>query len=191
MAGGEAVRHLLELGYSNVRDYRGGIADWKVNNGPVVSSTAQTIRDELQPEIASPIAQASRPTVAVRRHQWGNVVLDLIERHSTGELFLFWLAMILACGTLYWLATLLDGHGLIENGAPIDTGLKGLLTALYFSFVTATSVGYGDVLPRGVARLLAVIEAVSGLLIFGAVVAKFVSRRQDELVREIHRGTFE
>jgi hypothetical protein len=33
--------------------------------------------------------------------------------------------------------------------------------------------------------------AVSGMLIFGAVVAKFVSRRQDELVREIHRVTFE
>src|SRR6202043_3180782 len=63
--------------------------------------------------------------------------------------------------------------------------------ALYFSFVTATSVGYGDVVPVGVARGIAVAEAVAALLIFGAVVAKFVSRRQDELVREIHRVTFE
>ena len=41
------------------------------------------------------------------------------------------------------------------------------------------------------ARVAAVGEAVTGLLIFGAVVAKFVSRRQDEVVREIHRVTFD
>src|ERR1700731_4782672 len=114
MAGREAVRRLLELGYSKVRDYRGGIADWKANNGSVVSSAAQTIDDELESDVASPIVEVSRRTVAVRRHQWGNAVLDLIERRSTGELFLFWLATILACGTLYWLATLLDRHGLVE-----------------------------------------------------------------------------
>jgi len=184
------VRRLLELGYRRVRDYRGGIADWKNHNGAVIGSTAQSVDDDSWRESASPIAQVARRQTA-RRHQWGNAVLDLIERRSTGQLFLFWLPMILACGTLYWLGTLVDRHGLVESGAPIAPGLKGWLTAIYFSFVTATSLGYGDVLPRGLARVLAVIEAVSGLLIFGAVVAKFVSRRQDELMREIHRVTFE
>jgi hypothetical protein len=192
MAGGEAVRHLLELGYSNVRDYRGGIAEWKENDGPVVAgSVAPAAEVGSQLEVAAPIAEITRPNGDVRRHHWGNALLDLIDRRSTGSLFLIWLAMIVACGTLYWLLTIVDRHGLIEEGAPISTGIRGWLTALYFSFVTATSVGYGDVLPRGLARLLAVVEAVSGLLIFGAVVAKFVSRRQDELMREIHRVTFE
>ncbi len=191
MAGGAAVRRLLELGYQRVRDYGGGIADWREHNGPVVGSNGAAIENEARAENDSPIAQPSRPNGAARSHQWGNAVLDLIERRSTGELFALWLAMILACGMLYWVATIFDRQGLVESGVPLDPGLKGWLTALYFSFVTATSVGYGDVLPRGLARLLAVIEAVSGLLIFGAVVAKFVSRRQDELVREIHRITFE
>ena len=39
--------------------------------------------------------------------------------------------------------------------------------------------------------MLAIIEAVGGLLVFGAIVSKFVSRRQDRLVSEIHRITFE
>ena len=39
--------------------------------------------------------------------------------------------------------------------------------------------------------MVAVAEAITGLLIFGAVVAKFVSHRQDELMSEIHRVTFE
>jgi hypothetical protein len=38
---------------------------------------------------------------------------------------------------------------------------------------------------------LSIFEAVTGLLIFGALVAKFVSRRQDELVRDIYNVTFE
>ena len=68
---------------------------------------------------------------------------------------------------------------------------KGFASALYFSFVTATSIGYGDIVPVGGARVIAVAEAITALLVFGAVVAKFVSHRQEELVSEIHRFTFE
>jgi hypothetical protein len=181
------VRRLLELGYRRVRDYRGGMADWKESNAPTVES--RRTNDSALPE--APSREVLRQRVSLPRHQWGNAILDLIERRSTGQVFLFWLAMVFASGTLYWLGTFIDSHGLMENGEPIGTGFKGWLTAIYFSFVTATSVGYGDVQPQGLARVFAVIEAVSGLLIFGAVVAKFVSRRQDELVREIYRVTFE
>ncbi len=181
------MRRLLELGYRRVRDYRAGIADWKEHKGPIVESNQVNDSSSLE----APSSAVSRQRVSTPRHQWGNAVLDLIERRSTGQLFLFWLAMVMASGTLYWLGTFIDSHGLVENGAPIGTGFNGWLTAIYFSFVTATSVGYGDVQPQGLARMFAIIEAVSGLLIFGAVVAKFVSRRQDEMVREIHRVTFE
>jgi hypothetical protein len=36
-----------------------------------------------------------------------------------------------------------------------------------------------------------VVEAVAGLVIFGCVVSKFVSRRQEELIGEIHHIAFE
>jgi hypothetical protein len=107
------------------------------------------------------------------------------------QLFLIWIVMILLSGVGYWLVALLSKDGLVEAGIPIGTDLKGFGNALYFSFVTATSIGYGDILPVGIARVVAVAEAISALLIFGAVVAKFVSHRQDELVAEIHRVTFE
>jgi len=118
-------------------------------------------------------------------------VLEWSERQSTVQLFLAWVGMILLCGIVYWLASLSRHHGLVANGAVIEENLRGLGTALYFSFVTATSVGYGDVVPVGAVRILAIAEAVTELLLFGAVVAKFVSRRQDLLVHEIHRVTFE
>jgi hypothetical protein len=99
--------------------------------------------------------------------------------------------MIVGCSASYWLIDLSNGAGLVEGGARIGSNLHGLLTAVYFSFTTATSVGYGDVLPVGATRILAVAEAVAGLLIFGLFIAKFVSYRQDMLVRQIHSVTFE
>jgi hypothetical protein len=40
-------------------------------------------------------------------------------------------------------------------------------TAVYFSIVTMTSVGYGDVLLSGDWRLLAAFQAMNGMLLFG------------------------
>ena len=46
------------------------------------------------------------------------------------------------------------------------------ITALYWSFITATTVGYGDVRPtRPLARALSVFIAVCGLVLFGIIVA--------------------
>jgi Ion channel len=187
------VERLHELGYTNIRHYRGGIADWQEAGGPVESQTvspAMTDRtanslDTLQ------VRPRSQPLHLPRPRQRGSALLDMIERCSTSQLFLAYLAMIVLCGGVYWLAGLSRHHHLIANGTPVDVSARGLATAIYFSFVTATSVGYGDVVPMGMIRGLAVAEAVAGLLIFGAVIAKFVSRRQDEIVGEIHRVTFE
>ena len=46
-------------------------------------------------------------------------------------------------------------------------------------------------MPSGAARVLAILEGVAGLILFGCVVSKFVSHRQEELIGEIHRIAFE
>lgn len=179
------MRLLRELGYTNVRHYAGGISEWADGGGPVETGAARV------PEVAPPPPPHLVRITIPDRHQWGSRLLDALERRSTSQLFLLWLAMVVTCGVAYWSAPLLGHHGLNTDGALVPTTLHGLLTAVYFSFITATSVGFGDVVPVGVARWLAVSEAAAGLLTFGALVSKFVSRRQDELVREIHRVTFE
>src|SRR5205809_295861 len=93
------------------------------------------------------------------RRQWATAFLDAIDSRPTSQLFLFWLAMVVLCGVAYWLAALLGYHGLVAGRVPIGFTAEGLATAIYFSFVTATSVGYGDVVPVGATRGAAMVFA--------------------------------
>lgn len=48
--------------------------------------------------------------------------------------------------------------------------------AYYFSFITMTTVGYGDIVPLSdVARMLATVEAVTGTLFMAVMIARLVS----------------
>ena len=99
-----------------------------------------------------------------------------------------WIALVVAAGVAYWLLSQTTQHGLQSIGSGVE---GSLLTSLYFSVVTATSLGYGDIAPVGVSRLLAVVEATLGMLIFGAVIAKVLSHRQEQLIQEMHAITFQ
>lgn len=50
-----------------------------------------------------------------------------------------------------------------ETNAPILE--KGFLTSLYFSLVTFTTLGYGDYAPLGWVRVVATLQAISGLIL--------------------------
>jgi hypothetical protein len=118
--------------------------------------------------------------------------VDALADRPVGALFRLWIEIVIGCAVAYWaLAAASPGFALMSNGAPIASGARGLVAALYFSAVTATSIGYGDIVPSGAARVLAVAEGIAGLILFGCVVSKFVSRRQDQLIGEIHRIAFE
>lgn len=172
------MRLLDDLGYSRVEHFDGGIAGWHDAGLPMDRGEA------------AGLALAAAPPRPSRSDRWAAFV-DLFERRSTADLVLFWFATIVICAIAYWLMSEFSMGGLREGGRSIDAGVGGLLTALYFSFVTATSVGFGDVVPLGAVRAVAIAEAVLGLLTFGAVVSKLVSRRQEQVVSEIHRIAFE
>ncbi|CAM3859059.1 potassium channel family protein [Mesobacillus zeae] len=89
-------------------------------------------------------------------------------------------------------ATVMIGFGLIyflieERGVTLllegpqvksVTALSKLATSLYFSAVTLFSVGYGDIAPVGIGRLIAVVEALIGYTIPAAFVARTVIDRE-------------
>jgi len=172
---------LQELGYTSVRHYPGGLLEWGQQTGAAVAAGAL-----FAPAVAAPSA-ASRLTPAPVFTRF----LDALAERSVGALFRLWMEIVVACGVVYWALLWIDRTALTTGTVSIGTDVRGLLAALYFSAVTATSVGYGDIVPTGVARVLAIGEGISGLILFGCVVSKFVSRRQEALIAEIHHIAFE
>ena len=62
---------------------------------------------------------------------------------------------------------------------PLITTLPDLETAFYFSMVTFTTLGYGDVVLTGNWRMLASIQAANGVIVFGwttALIFVFIQR---------------
>jgi potassium channel LctB len=166
------------LGYTNVRHYVGGLADWKESGGSIECNT---------PSVAMPQTFSVHQQKSAHRLSW----LEVVANWPLERLVGFWLGMILIFGVIYWLAGIGMGWGLQAGSSVVHPDASGLATAIYFSFVTALSIGYGDVIPVGPLRILAVAEGIAGLLVFGCVISKLVSRRQEELTAEIHRTTFE
>ncbi len=68
----------------------------------------------------------------------------------------------------------------VEPGVPAGTRLPQS-TFLYFSLVTLTTLGYGDVLPvTPVARMFAGLEAAAGVLYIAITVARLVAAYQSD-----------
>ena len=73
-------------------------------------------------------------------------------------------------GLLYWV---LNGLG---PGSFNMSGDFSRMTAIYFSFVTLATLGYGDIVPHtDIARSLAIMEGVGGQLFLAVLVARLVS----------------
>lgn len=57
----------------------------------------------------------------------------------------------------------------------VGNSMKGF-TAIYFSFITLTTVGYGDIVPvSGVARMLAMMEAITGVSYMAVLISRLVA----------------
>ena len=92
--------------------------------------------------------------------------------------------VILGFAAVYW-AFGVFGVGMLEftSGTQRDVNFWD---ALYFSLVTVSSLGYGDIRPVGWTRLLVGAEVIIGLSFFGLLVAKISSVKQDYILRRMY-----
>src|SRR3989344_8004833 len=84
-------------------------------------------------------------------------------------IFAFWFLMILGFGILFY-ATNTTVH--ILTYTQDHAARVGLADSIYFSFVTAATIGYGDITPIGIGKFLAVLEGMLGMLTYGLVISK-------------------
>jgi hypothetical protein len=98
----------------------------------------------------------------------------------TGEVICACISAYLLLGLLWAFAYMLTANATpdafsFNTTHPENQTMDGP-TALYFSFVTLSTVGYGDITPSSqVARMLAMTEAMTGLLYVAVLLARLVA----------------
>ncbi|HEY6153524.1 MAG TPA: potassium channel family protein [Candidatus Udaeobacter sp.] len=76
----------------------------------------------------------------------------------------------------YWLVDQVTPGGAFSFNTGGSTQSMGGFNGIYFSFITLSTVGYGDITPLSrAARWLAAIEAMTGLLYVAVLIARLVS----------------
>jgi len=108
------------------------------------------------------------------------------------RIVLLYFILIVAFGTAFFFLTYISAdNGIAYSNRQISLDLSGYLDALYFSFVTSTSLGYGDIHPSGFSRLFSIVEVVVSLIIFGILVSKLLSVKQEKILGEIYEISFQ
>lgn len=94
------------------------------------------------------------------------------------RVILFSLSFIVLCGLAYFFIGVSDAGQLVKVNASIglQENIMSLFKGLYFSVVTFTTLGYGDLVPLGYSRLVAAIEAFAGSFTLALFVVVFVKK---------------
>ena len=106
--------------------------------------------------------------------------LGIIEKSSLPVLIVCFLASYAALAFVF--TVIYYFGGLFEGSSPFGVSL---LSAFYFSIVTQSTLGYGDLTPVGAGVPLAVIQTCLGMVFFalgaGVVVLRDADSRQEVL----------
>lgn len=124
-----------------------------------------------------------------RRHLTTKL-FERLTRLPYSSLFTLWLSLAVIFGVGYFLLGIFIPEQAPSEIRDLDP-LHMLYNSLYFSVITATSTGYGDITPDGISKALASMQSIGALLVFAVFVTKLVSHRQEVALQEVHRLTFE
>ena len=105
--------------------------------------------------------------------------IELIENVRLRYFGIAFVVIVLIFALFYWL--LCPNNGITE-GVSLNTSFWN---AIYFSIVTISSLGYGDLHPIGWSRTLAAIEVIIGLSLMGIIIAKLTSSRLSYHVKRL------
>lgn len=94
------------------------------------------------------------------------------------EAICVYLLLGIGFAAIYAIIGRVDPAALVASGQPLaaEVGSLRLVDTLYFSFVTLTTMGYGDITPASpLTQMLATWEAITGSIYLAVVVARLVA----------------
>jgi|GEM_PF-2197049 len=118
-------------------------------------------------------------------------VVAVIDRVSIPQIVISWFTLIIVFALVYFAFTF-STTPLLNQGKPLTNDVSGFGNAIYFSFITATTIGYGDIVPQGIAKTFAIVEILISITLLGLLISKLVTQKQAEVLEEIQElGTEE
>lgn len=115
---------------------------------------------------------------------------EKLEKLNLFQTFLVLIGVVIFFGIIHFIIYVnMPSDGLKTQAT--NSTLEKFANAIYFSFVTATTAGYGDVTPLGLTRVVSIIEIICGLVLFGVIVSKLISVKQEQILSELYEISFE
>jgi hypothetical protein len=106
-----------------------------------------------------------------------------LDKATFKKIFFVWLSITIIFGLVYFFLANDDSHLVF---AASQTRVSNLVDCIYFSFVAATTTGFGDIVPSGFFKAIAVIQVVIGLLLLALVTSRLVSIKQDAILTQLY-----
>ncbi len=122
-------------------------------------------------------------------HNLMHKLVDRINALPHKVILSIWGGSLIFFALIYTTLSYFPGNGPVGiNDASV---VHRFFNSLYYSVITATNTGYGDIVPLGYSRIFAALQSIIELFLFALFVAKLVSNRQDKALHEIHELSFE
>ena len=124
-------------------------------------------------------------TIPARERKY-YLLIKVFDKVSFGRLFFMWLGVILIFAAVYMIMSISPGS---TNYLESDKGnrITGMVDYVYYSVITATTTGYGDITPIGkTIKSLAIVEIIFSVLMVALVTSKLVSLKQEKLLELIY-----
>lgn len=117
-------------------------------------------------------------------HQKLNTWLDKL---TFPRIFLVWIGVIIFFGFFYYFFS----NNITQLFYPLyNQPVTKIFDSIYFSFITATSTGFGDIIPLGMFKIVAIVEVVFGLVLLAFVTSKLISIKQNVILSEVYEISF-
>ena len=110
-----------------------------------------------------------------------------LDKLTFFRIFFIWALIIVLFGIAYYFFASSNSYLLYSRQ---NYTVNKVIDSIYFSFITATSTGYGDILPAGFFKIIAIFEVTFGLLLLAFVTSKLISIKQDIILSEIYDISF-
>ncbi len=110
-----------------------------------------------------------------------------IDKLTFLKIFCLWLTTIIFFGLIYHFV---QSDNSFLYYFPTSSTVDKLSDTIYFSFVTATTAGFGIFAPSGILKFVAIVQVVIGLLFIAIVTSKLVSIKQDTILNELYELSF-